>query len=80
MLAASEEAFESVNSTLSPKDRHAWSIMETTALEERWNSPEAMDIFDVNEKSGMSAQCSRRLCAESFQHQAWPIDLLPSQR
>ncbi|KAI0338536.1 hypothetical protein BDW22DRAFT_1459835, partial [Trametopsis cervina] len=51
MLAACEEAFESVNNTLSAADRHAWSLMEATALGERWNNPEAMDIFDVDEKS-----------------------------
>ncbi|KAI0340412.1 hypothetical protein BDW22DRAFT_1431008 [Trametopsis cervina] len=53
MLAASEEAFESVNSTLSPTDRHAWSVMESAALSERHSNPEAMDIFDVNEQSAL---------------------------
>lgn len=59
MLAASEEAFDSVNSTLSPTDRHAWSVMESAALAERHSNPEAMDIFDVNEQSGMFAIYAR---------------------
>ncbi|KAI0341038.1 hypothetical protein BDW22DRAFT_1445358 [Trametopsis cervina] len=53
MLAESEDAFESVNKTLTNADRHSWSAMEVSALADRIDTPEVMDIFDVNEQCGM---------------------------
>ncbi|KAI0346079.1 hypothetical protein BDW22DRAFT_1323196 [Trametopsis cervina] len=50
MLAASEDAFESINETLSVTDRHLWSVMESSAMIDRVDDPTAMDIFDITEQ------------------------------